>query len=121
MRELKELDMSISLPAEFSELQPFAENWARATEYERAAQRRGSTPAQLQSFYDTAVKHLPQILERIDRYPLNEIQGEDVHLFRIAMSLAEVAPHVEFYDCDPKVPFAFREDRMLGYHSGIPD
>jgi len=113
--------MSISLPAEFSELQPFADAWARATEYERAAQRRSSTPVQLQSFYTAAVKHLPQILERVDRHPLNAIQGEDVHLFHIALSLAEVAPHVEFYDCDPKVPFAFREDRMLGYHSGVAD
>jgi hypothetical protein len=121
MHVWKELDMGISLPTEFTELQPYADRWARATEYERAAQRRSSTPAELQSFYDAAVRHLPQILERIDRYPMNEIQGEDVHLFRIAMSLAEVAPHVEFYDCDPKVPFAFREDRMLGYHSGNPD
>jgi hypothetical protein len=121
MHVSKEPDMSIALPAEFSELQPFAERWARATEYERAAERRGSTPAQLQSFYDAAIKHLPLILERIDRHPLNGIQGDDVHLFHMAMSLAEVAPHVEFYDCDPKVPFAFREDRMLGYHSGKPD
>jgi len=113
--------MSITLPTEFAELQPFAERWARATEYERAAERRGCTSAQLRSFYDVAIKHLPQILARVDRHPLNEIQGEDLHLFRIALSLAEIAPHVEFYDCDPHVPFAFREDRMLGFHSGRAD
>ena len=30
--------MSIKLPKEFKDLQPFAERWARATEYERAAE-----------------------------------------------------------------------------------
>jgi len=113
--------MTIQLPEGFSELQPFADTWAHATEYERAAERRRSKPAQLKAFYDVAVRHLPAILERVDRHPLNGIEGQDVHLFHIALSLAEVAPHVEFYDCDPKVPFAFREERMLGQQAGIAD
>jgi len=44
-----------------------------------------------------------------------------VHLFRLALSLAEIAPHVEFYGSDPRVPFAFSEERMLGFHAGLPD
>jgi hypothetical protein len=113
--------MSIRLPKQFSELQPFAASWALATEYERAAQRRRSQPAELQAFYDVAIKKLPAILKRVDKYPLGQIKGVDVHLFRLALSLAEVAPHVEFYGRDPKVPFAFAEERMFGFHCAVPD
>ena len=113
--------MSIRLPKQFAELQPFAATWALATEYERAAQRRRSQPHDLQAFYYAAIKKLPAILKRVDKYPLGKIEGVDVHLFRLALSLAEIAPHVEFYGSDPRVPFAFSEERMLGHHAGLPD
>ena len=113
--------MSIKLPKEFKDLQPFAERWALATEYERAAERRRSTPAEIKTFYGAVLKRLPEILERVDQYPLGKIEGADRHLFHLALSLSEVAPHVEFYDCDPRVPFAFREERLVGLHSGIAD
>lgn len=113
--------MNIRLPKQFAELQPFAATWALATEYERAAQRRRSQPAELQAFYDVAIKKLPAILKRVDKYPLGQIKGVDVHLFRLALSLAEIAPHIEFYGSDPRVPFAFGEERMLGCHCALPD
>jgi len=83
--------MSIRLPKQFAELQPFAATWALATEYERAAQRRRSQPHDLQAFYAAAIKKLPAILKRVDKYPLGKIEGVDVHLFRLALSLAEIA------------------------------
>lgn len=113
--------MSIELPGEFAELQPFADKWACATEYERASERRRSTQAELRAFYDTALRHLPAILERCERHPFGQVDGEDRHLYRLALSLAEVAPHVEFYDGDPRVPFAFREERLFGAHCGVAD
>ncbi len=113
--------MTISLPGEFSPLQPFADKWALATEYERAAERRRSTPNELRAFYDAGLPFLEAILERADRYPLGEIAGIDRQLFHIALSLAEIAPHVEFYGADPHVPFAFSEERMLGVHCDHPD
>jgi hypothetical protein len=113
--------MSINLPSGFEDLQPFADKWAHATEYERAAERRRSKPVELRAFYDAAVKRLPDILARIDRYPLDAVQGDDVHLFRMALSLAEVAPHIELYDSDPRVPFAFQEERLRGHHCNVAD
>ncbi|MEI9995313.1 MAG: hypothetical protein WDM91_12015 [Rhizomicrobium sp.] len=109
------------LPQEFAELQPFAGKWAKPTEYERAAERRSATPEQLKAFYDAILLRLPDILERIDRYPLGEVTGGDRLLLHMALSLAEIAPHVEFYKSDPHVPFAFKEERMFGMHSGIAD
>jgi hypothetical protein len=113
--------MSIELPAEFAELQPFVGEWAGATEYARASQRRRSSPAELKAFYDVALKHLPAILERCDRQPLGALTGVDRELFRLALSLAEIAPHVELYGGDPRVPFAFREERLFGSHCGVED
>jgi hypothetical protein len=113
--------MSITLPNGFEDLQPFADRWALATEYERAAERRRSRPEDIKAFYEVALKRVPDILKRVDQYPLGKIEGPDRHLFHIALSLAEVAPNVEFYDCDPRVPFAFREERLVGHHSGIAD
>lgn len=111
----------ISLPEEFADLQPFADRWARPTENERAAARRAARPEELQSFYAAVLRRLPQILERIDKHPLGKVGGADRHLFHLALSLAEVAPHVEFYKLNPGVPFAFEETRMVGAHASTPD
>ncbi|MBY0510279.1 MAG: hypothetical protein K2P94_09005 [Rhodospirillaceae bacterium] len=110
-----------TFPPEFSDLEPFAAKWAKATEDDRAAARRSATPAELQSFYDAALRRLPEILKRVDAYPLGEIEGKDQPLFHLALSLTEVAPHVEFYKCDPNVPYAFKETRMFGRHAATPD
>jgi|ERR1051326_1714875 hypothetical protein len=113
--------MTNSLPPGFAELETFAAKWAKPTEYERAAARRASSPDELNAFYVAALKRLPEILERIDHYALDKVEGADRQLYHIALALAEVAPHVEFYKSNPNVPFAFREDRMFGVHSGVAD
>lgn len=109
------------LPAGFEDLQPFAEKWALATESQRAAERRHSTPAELRAFYEAVLKRLPEILERIDRHPLGNVQGVDLPLFWMALSLAEIAPHIELYGGDPLVPFSFREERLHSDHAEVAD
>jgi hypothetical protein len=113
--------MNIALPEGFADLLPYADKWAKPTEYERTAERRMATPEQLNLFYDAALKRLPEILERIDRYPLGHVEGADQHLFHMALSLAEIAPHVELYKSNPQVPYAFNEERLRGFHCGVPD
>jgi hypothetical protein len=109
------------LPHELADLTPFVAKWAKPTEYERAAARRSAAPEELDAFYQAVLPRLPVILERVDAYPLGAVKGVDRVLFHLALALAEVAPHVEFYKSNPNVPFAFREDRMFGVHSGIAD
>jgi hypothetical protein len=113
--------MTVELPSGFEDLQPFAAKWALPTEYERAASRRSSTPNELGAFYNASLARLPDIIQRVDAYSLGHIPEADRPLFYIALSLAEVAPHVELYKSDPRVPFAFQEDRMFGAHSGKAD
>lgn len=111
----------IALPKEFADLQPFADTWACATEDARASARRSATSQELKSFYDAILPRLPEILKRVDQYPMGKIEGADQHLFHMALSLAEVAPHVEFYKSNPAVPYAFTETRMFGTHAATPD
>jgi len=113
--------MSNELPEGFKGLAPFVEKWAHATEFYRARSRRESSPEELKAFYDAIVPSLPEIMRRIDEYPLGEIKGADHTLYLLALSVAEVAPHVEFYKCSPGVPFAFEEVRMHAAHEHVPD
>ena len=113
--------MSTALPKQFASLAPFVAKWALATEYERAAERRRSTPEELKAFYDAALPLLPAMLARADKHPLGKVEGGDRQLFHMALSLAEIAPHVEFYRGDPRVPFAFEEERLAGFHCDRPD
>ncbi len=115
------MSSSFALPGEFAELQPFAEKWGLPTEDERAIARRSSRPDELKAFYDAMMLRLQEILDRVDRYPLGKVEGADQRLFYMALALAEVAPHVEFYKLNPNVPFAFKETRMIGTHSSTPD
>ena len=113
--------MEDTLPLEFTPLEPFRRKWALATEYERAAERRRSSPAELKAFYDTALPLVAAMLKRADAYPVGKIEGVDRELFFMALSLVEIAPHVEFYRGSPLVPFAFQEDRMIGDQYKMPD
>jgi hypothetical protein len=108
--------MSVSLPAAFADLLPFAEKWALVTEYERSRARRASTPVELQQFYDKMKSRISDVLKVLDQYPLGQIPETHRPLMHMALSLAEIAPNVEFYKLDPKVPHAFDEDRFLSRH-----
>lgn len=112
--------MSGPLPAALASLEPYMAHWARATEYERMAARISATPAQIKSFYDAALHVLPDLLTRIDAYPVGAVPDEAKPLLYIALSLAEVAPNVEFYKCSPGVPFAFDETRLRADHGVVP-
>lgn len=112
--------MPTTLPAGFEDLEPYSD-WALPTEYERAARRRASSPEQLKSFYEKAVSRLPALLKEVDRYPIGGIPESHRPLFHLALSLAEVAPHVELYRLNPNVPHAFDEGRLRGTHCGVAD
>ncbi len=105
----------------FEALTPFFEKWAKPTEYGRSDARRSSTPLELKAFYDASVPHLTDILKTVDEYPVGQIPADVKPLFYIALSLAEIAPNVEFYENSPGIPFAFDESRLIGDHCAIAD
>jgi hypothetical protein len=107
--------------ANFEALAPFLDKWAKPTEYGRSDARRASTPEELKAFYDATVPHLTSILKKVDEYPVGQLPDDIKPLFYIALSIAEIAPNVEFYDNSPGIPFAFEEGRLIGDHCAIAD
>lgn len=105
-----------SLPTQFADLTPYLD-WALPTAGERHAKRLGSTSEELKSFYDAVVPRLEEILEAVDAWPLGELPESHRPLYDIALSVAEVAPHIELYKGAPNIPFSFEETRFVARHA----
>ena len=55
----------------------------------------------------------------MDTFLLGELPPALARLFHLALSLAEVAPHIELYGGDPKVPYSFDEARFVADHGRV--
>lgn len=105
--------MSDSIVGYLQALDPFIELWALTTQSQRELQRRGSNAAQMQAFYDAITPRMEGIIEVLNRLPLDDLPDNARTLMNLTLSLAEIAPHVEFYQGEPGVPFAFAEERFI--------
>ena len=90
------------LPADFADLEPFAE-WSLPGEGQRYAKRLSSTMAELQAFYDAAFPRLEAAAEHLRELPMEGISDEDKHLLWLFASLVTVSFPVEVWR-QPKVP-----------------
>ena len=91
-----------TLPAEFADLQPFAE-WALPTENERYAKRLGTSMQELQAFYDAALPRLEAGTDYLKGVSLDGISEPDKRLLWLFSSLVAVSFPVEVWR-QPKVP-----------------
>lgn len=103
------------LPEDFADLAPYHE-WSLGNADLRQLKRRNSNTAQMQAFYDAILPRIEDILAAVDNFKLGELPEEYRGLYDMALSLAEIAPHVELYKGDPSVPYAFEESRMIAVH-----
>lgn len=106
---------SKTLPEGFAELTPFID-WALPSADERQTIRRTATREQIKAFYDAMLPRLEDILAEADLHPLGQLPPELHPLYNMALSMAEVAPHVELYGGAPGVPYAFEETRFVATH-----
>lgn len=83
------------LPSAFAELEKYAENWCLATEAERWDKRMSSTMAEMQSFYEAFFPRLEEAIEYCDKFPLDDIPEDALHLLHLIYSLIMVAMSVE--------------------------
>ena len=91
------------LPAEFSELEPFARRWCLATERERWAARLSSSMEELQAFYDAVFPRVTEAMAYCDRFPLDAMPEEAADLLRMVYSFVIVSFPVELWR-QPYVP-----------------
>lgn len=106
-----------TLPAGFEDLGTLIA-WALPTADERQQKRLSASKQELRDFYNQMLPRLPMILAEVDRFPLGALPETHHALYSIALSMAEVAPHIELYSGSVGVPYAFEEKRFFAFHGG---
>ena len=91
-----------TLPAEFADLEPFAE-WSLETEAERYAKRLSSPMDELQAFYDAAFPRLDDATTYLDQLDLAALPEDATRLLWLCYSLVNVSFPVEVWR-QPRVP-----------------
>jgi hypothetical protein len=86
-----------SLPSEFADLEPFAAKWCLATEPERWNERMASSMEEMQSFYDAILPRVPEALAYCDRFPLEDLPDDALHLLQLVHSFVIVSFAVELW------------------------
>jgi hypothetical protein len=91
-----------TLPAEFADLEPFAD-WCLEFERERYAKRLASTMPEMQAFYDAAFPRLEAAMDYLDQFPFDALPDDAKHLLWLYYSLINVSFPVEVWR-QPFVP-----------------
>lgn len=91
------------LPAQFSELEPFAAIWCLATEHERFAQRMASSMDEMQTFYDAFFPRAEEAIAYCEKFELDDMPYDAQHLLQLLYSLIMVSFPVEAWR-QPHVP-----------------
>lgn len=108
------------LPEPFAHLECWVQRWALDNQVAREKTRRASDGAELEAFYDAMVGEMDAIIDHLNGFPLDALPPPQARLLYLTLSLAEVAPHVELYRGDPRVPYSFEEERFIAEHGEIP-
>jgi hypothetical protein len=111
----------MTLPGEFEELERFSA-WALASENERSERRLSSTMEEISEFYAAMHAQMGAILSYLGRHDVAEMPEDAKQLLDLTLSLAEIAPSVEWYD-QPAVIDGFdrRRYRSAGHPAGLAE
>ena len=91
-----------TLPAQFADLEPFAD-WALPSEFDRYAKRLATPMADLQTFYDAAFPRLEGGTDYLKGVAVEGISDEDRNLLWLFAALVTVSFPVEVWR-QPRVP-----------------
>ncbi|WP_019929578.1 hypothetical protein [Nocardia sp. BMG111209] len=85
------------LPAEFADLEPFAETWCLATEPERWNRRMAGTITEMEAFYRVGFPLLPDAIAHCDKFPVDDLPEDANNLLHLIYSIIMVAMCVEIW------------------------
>jgi hypothetical protein len=88
--------MTTALPAEFADLEPFAD-WCLASEAERYAKRLSSSMDEMQAFYDAAFPRLEGAMAYLDGFELDSLPDDVGRLLLLCYSLINVSFPIEVW------------------------
>jgi hypothetical protein len=86
-----------SLPSAFAELEPYAEAWCLPTETERWNRRLSSSMPQLREFYDAFFPRLEEAIDYCDKFPLDDVPDDALHLLHLIYSMIMVSMAIEVF------------------------
>lgn len=94
---------SAMLPAEFADLEPWAQAWCLERGQQRWDRRLASRMDELQAFYDAVYPRAEAAMIYLDPLPLDDLTEEAVNLMRLLYSLSTVSMAVDVFK-QPKTP-----------------
>jgi hypothetical protein len=94
--------MTSILPADFAELESFAD-WSLETEAERYAKRLSCSMAEIETFYDAAFPRLADSMAYLDKLDLKKLPEDSTRLLWLNYSLVNASFPVECWR-QPRVP-----------------
>ncbi len=109
--------MATRIPKPFADLEVFVADWSLATQRERERQRSASSAGELTTLYQVLLPRLDAMLEYLNQYELETLPADAKRLFYLSLSFAEIAPFVECYKGEPRVPNSFDESRFIAVHA----
>ena len=90
------------LPAEFADLEPFAD-WSLPAEEDRYARRLASSMEELQTFYDAVVPRIDEAKAYLDQLDIDDMPEQARNLMWLLASLITVCYAIDVFK-QPKVP-----------------
>ncbi len=84
-----------TLPPEFADLQPFAEQWCLATEPERYEMRLATPMPDIQAFYDAVAPRAEAAMAYCDQFPYPDLPDHARDLLHLLYSMIMVSFPVE--------------------------
>jgi hypothetical protein len=95
--------MSYPLPAEFADLQQFADKWALDSEHARYTTRLASSMDEMRALYETVFPRAQAAMTYLDAQPFGDLPEESRNLLHLLYSLVQVSFPVEVWH-QPRVP-----------------
>jgi hypothetical protein len=93
------------LPAGFSDLEPWVEDWARPTRQERYDMRLSKNMVELGAFYDAIAPRAEEAITHLDAQDLNALPEPELRLLRLLYSMIIVSYAVNVFE-QPSIPDA---------------
>jgi hypothetical protein len=119
----KDASARAPLPAAFEELNRFVDAWALPTETERTTQRHTAGMAAIVEFKDAMLARIDDVVAWLNQFELDKLPEDAQTLMYLLLSLAEVAPAIEFYQqpfvIDGYDPFRFVADETLSMRPAL--
>ncbi len=91
------------LPPEFSDLEPFVEDWCLDSESERYAKRLSSTMGEIQAFYDAIFPRAEEAMVYLEKFPIDDLPEDAFRLLKLLYSLILMSFAVEVWK-QPYIP-----------------